>query len=93
MSAGIYIINISIYGNITMKLSSKTSFNIGITLLCIAVLVMMFFVGRSAFIAGGRTACKNTNGMILVVDFKCEQRRKPMEFGEFIKLDIENGSI
>ena len=72
-----------------MKLSQKTSYNIGIGLLLIAVLVMLFLVGRSAFIAGGRTACQNTNeDHILVEGFKCEEIRiTPREVGEIPRLE------
>ena len=79
-----------------MKLSQKTSFNIGITLLLIAVIVMIALVGRSAFIAGGRTACHNTNEeYVLVEGFKCEEIIITIiEIGEIPKLEwrFENGN-
>jgi len=51
---------------------------------------MVALVGRSALIAGGRLACKNTNGMILVEGFKCEEIRttSPREFGEIPEIDL-----
>jgi len=75
------------YDNI---MKQTIAYNIGICLLCIAVLVMVALVGRSALIAGGRLACKNTNGMILVEGFKCEEIRttSPREFGEIPEIDL-----
>ena len=77
-------------------MKQTTAYNIGIVLLCLAVIVMIALVGRSAFIAGGRTACRNTNeDTILVEGFKCEERIRPKEFAPFLEMDInfENESI
>jgi len=69
-------------------MKQKTSYNIGIVLLLIAMLLMLFLVGRSAFIAGGRTACQNTNeDHILVEGFKCEEIRT-RKIGEFPAVNI-----
>ncbi len=71
-------------------MKSKTSFNIGIILLCLAIIVMLILVGRSAFIAGGRTACYNTDeDYILVEGFKCEEIRRTSELGRFPEIDID----
>lgn len=38
----------------------------------IGMLVCFWLVGNAAYIAGGRKACENTEGMVLVVGFRCE---------------------
>jgi len=74
-------------------MQQKTAYNIGIVLLCLAVLVMIFLVGRSAFIAGGRTACKNTNeDHTLVEGFKCEEIRTTRNIWEVPEYNLSVGN-
>ena len=53
-------------------MKQQTRLKIGIVLLLIAVLVSMFMVGYSAFLAGGRKACYSID-MYLMEGFVCEE--------------------
>ena len=69
-------------------MNGKTKFRIGMVLLIIGLLLSHFLLARSAYIAGGRVACHNTNDNILVVGFKCKPRSKPINIGQFEELNI-----
>ncbi len=71
------------------KMKDKTRFNIFIMLIMIAIIVMLFTVGRSAFIAGGRMACHNTDSnFFLDGDFKCNEKKVPINFSERFDFNV-----
>lgn len=61
-------------------MNKKTLSIILIIAMVICVLISMYALAKSAWVAGGRKACSNTDS-ILVEGFKCEQIIEPSQSG------------
>jgi len=69
-------------------MNKKTLSIIMLIAIVICVLVSMYALAKSAWVAGGRKACSNTDST-LVEGFKCEKiNREPSGFGEFPEISI-----
>lgn len=56
-------------------MEDKINDRIIVALLLIGILVCFWMIGNAAYIAGGRKACENSDGMVLVEGFKCEPEK------------------